>query len=81
MFLSTCGMKLIDLASYSTSSSWVPSVDTKTMPIHVEKMSNTRWGKNWGTYERMDWCQDVDIDTVSFHFVFIIPDLSPCLVL
>ncbi|KAL1746775.1 hypothetical protein HDZ31DRAFT_33432 [Schizophyllum fasciatum] len=48
--------------SYSTSDSWVPSMDT-SLPIHVNKMNNTRWGKNWGTYERMDWCNDIEVET------------------
>jgi hypothetical protein len=43
------------------------------MPIRIDRMGKTRWGKNWGTYERIDWCQDVDFNTVSstsFSFFF-----------
>ncbi|KZP16644.1 hypothetical protein FIBSPDRAFT_865791 [Athelia psychrophila] len=50
--------------SYPTSDSWVPSADT-TMPIHVASMHKTRWGKNWGNFERLDWVEDVNIDDVS----------------
>jgi hypothetical protein len=31
-------------------------------------MNNTRWGKNWGTFERIDWCDDIDINTF-FEYV------------
>lgn len=48
--------------SYSTSDSWIPSRDI-TLPVNVRKMNSTRWGKNWGTYERIDWCKDIDIET------------------
>lgn len=47
--------------SYPTSDSWIPSADFN-LPIRVNKMSNTRWGKNWGSYERIEWCQDIDIE-------------------
>lgn len=49
--------------SYSTSDSWLPSVNT-SLPIHVNKMANTRWGKNWGNFERFEWVDDVEIDKV-----------------
>ena len=49
--------------SYSTSDSWVPALD-RSLPIHLTKMSNTRWGKNWGSFERIQWISDVDIDQV-----------------
>lgn len=49
------------VTSYPTSESWIPSTDT-TVPIHINKMKNTRWGKNWGSYERIDWCSDMDIN-------------------
>ncbi|KAL1685857.1 hypothetical protein GGG16DRAFT_97456 [Schizophyllum commune] len=48
--------------SYSTSNSWVPAMDTN-LPIHVNKMNDTRWGKNWGTFERMNWCDDIEVET------------------
>ncbi|PBK95746.1 hypothetical protein ARMGADRAFT_925197 [Armillaria gallica] len=47
--------------SYPTSDSWIPSMDFN-LPIRVNKLSNTRWGKNWGSYERIEWCQDIDIE-------------------
>ncbi|KAF5362766.1 hypothetical protein D9758_011720 [Tetrapyrgos nigripes] len=46
--------------SYPTGDAWVPT-DT-TLPINVSNMERTRWGKNWGQYDRIDWIQDVDID-------------------
>ncbi|KAJ3746581.1 hypothetical protein DFH05DRAFT_963567 [Lentinula detonsa] len=46
--------------SFPTGTSWVPT-DTN-LPITVSNMSRTRWGKNWGQYDRMDWVQDVDIN-------------------
>ncbi|KAK0503636.1 hypothetical protein EDD18DRAFT_1098986 [Armillaria luteobubalina] len=47
--------------SYPTSDSWIPSADLN-LPIRVNKMNNTRWGKNWGSYERIEWCQDIDLE-------------------
>jgi hypothetical protein len=47
--------------SYPTSEKWLPAIDT-TLPIHVAKMGKTRWGKNWGSFERIDWVDDVEID-------------------
>ncbi|KAF7982600.1 hypothetical protein HWV62_27626 [Athelia sp. TMB] len=61
---STAGYAAIALHgifSYPTSDSWVPHPD-KTMPIHVANMHKTRWGKNWGNFERLDWVDDVNID-------------------
>ncbi|KAJ4490009.1 hypothetical protein J3R30DRAFT_3746956 [Lentinula aciculospora] len=46
--------------SFPTGTSWVPT-DTN-LPITVSNMSRTRWGKNWGQYDRMEWVQDVDIN-------------------
>ncbi|KAE9405529.1 hypothetical protein BT96DRAFT_326944 [Gymnopus androsaceus JB14] len=46
--------------SYSTGTSWVLT-DTN-LPITISNMSRTRWGKNWGQYDRMDWVHDVDIN-------------------
>ncbi|KAJ6464267.1 hypothetical protein C8R47DRAFT_1156255, partial [Mycena vitilis] len=48
--------------SYSTSDSWIPSKDT-ALPIHVDKLTETRWGKNWGSFDRIEWCSDMDIET------------------
>lgn len=48
--------------SYSTGTSWVLT-DTN-LPITISNMSRTRWGKNWGQYDRMDWVHDVDINDV-----------------
>ncbi|KAJ3768326.1 hypothetical protein FB446DRAFT_817149, partial [Lentinula raphanica] len=47
-------------AAFPTGTSWVPT-DTN-LPITVSNMSRTRWGKNWGQYDRMEWVQDVDIN-------------------
>ncbi|KAK0460021.1 uncharacterized protein EV420DRAFT_246831 [Desarmillaria tabescens] len=55
------GYALHAVFSYPTSDSWIPSADIN-LPIHVNKMSNTRWGRNWGSYERVEWCQDIDIE-------------------
>ncbi|KAJ6546714.1 hypothetical protein DFH09DRAFT_1281827 [Mycena vulgaris] len=48
--------------SYSTSDSWIPSKDT-ALPIHIDKMNDTRWGKNWGSFDRIEWCSDMDVET------------------
>ncbi|KAJ7699635.1 hypothetical protein B0H17DRAFT_1049098 [Mycena rosella] len=48
--------------SYSTSDSWIPNRDT-SLPINVSKMNNTRWGKNWGSFDRIEWCSDLDIES------------------
>ncbi|KAF9037841.1 hypothetical protein BDZ89DRAFT_1219708 [Hymenopellis radicata] len=52
-------------SSFSTSNSWDPraSALNSEMPIHVDKMSQTRWGKNWGNFERLDWVSDTDVET------------------
>jgi hypothetical protein len=46
-------------------------------------MNNTRWGKNWGTFERIDWCDDIDINTffeyVSSLSFYLFPTVSPFL--
>ena len=57
-------LSLIAQRSYPTSDSWLPPTDM-SLPIHINKMDNMRWGKNWGSFERMDWCNDVDVETVS----------------
>lgn len=57
-------MALHTVFSYPTSESWVPGLD-KTMPIRVANMHNTRWGRNWGNFERLDWVDDVQMDDVS----------------
>jgi len=48
--------------SYSTSDSWIPSKDT-ALPIHIDKMNDTRWGRNWGNFDRIEWCSDMDVET------------------
>ncbi|KAJ7115343.1 hypothetical protein C8R44DRAFT_832856 [Mycena epipterygia] len=48
--------------AYSTSESWIPSKDT-ALPIHIDKMNDTRWGKNWGSFDRIEWCNDMDVET------------------
>lgn len=58
---STAKLMHILVASYPTSESWIPSTDTSA-PIRINKMKDTRWGKNWGSYERIDWCSDMDIN-------------------
>ncbi|KAJ7920182.1 hypothetical protein B0H13DRAFT_1987346 [Mycena leptocephala] len=47
--------------SYSTSESWIPARDA-TLPIKVKNLERTRWGKNWGSFDRIEWCSDMDID-------------------
>jgi hypothetical protein len=66
---------LHSIFSYPTSEKWIPSLDT-TLPIHVAKMGATRWGKNWGNFERLDWVDDVDIDDVRFHVFSVIAKLT-----
>jgi hypothetical protein len=48
--------------SFPTGTSWIPT--DINLPITVSNMSRTRWGKNWGQYDRMEWVQDVDINEV-----------------
>ncbi|KAG7093272.1 hypothetical protein E1B28_006955 [Marasmius oreades] len=53
--------------SYPTSESWnpVPLIHPKSgyeFPIKIENMVKTKWGKNWGNFERVDWVQDADIE-------------------
>ena len=50
--------------SYPTSEKWMPTIDT-SLPIHIANMGKTRWGKNWGSFDRIDWVDDVEIDEVS----------------
>jgi len=47
--------------SYPTSEKWMPVIDT-ALPIHIANMGKTRWGKNWGNFDRIDWVDDVEID-------------------
>lgn len=35
------------------------------MLVQIDNIHKTRWGRNWGSYERIDWVSDADIDTVS----------------
>ncbi|KAJ7893994.1 hypothetical protein B0H13DRAFT_2276565, partial [Mycena leptocephala] len=51
--------------SFSTSNTWNPKASALSadMPIHIDKMSQTRWGKNWGNFERVDWTSDTDVET------------------
>ncbi|KAF5355403.1 hypothetical protein D9757_012554 [Collybiopsis confluens] len=46
--------------SFPTGTSWIPT-DTN-LPVTVSNMSRTRWGRNWGQYDRIEWVQDVDIN-------------------
>ncbi|KAG7444148.1 uncharacterized protein BT62DRAFT_900581 [Guyanagaster necrorhizus] len=55
------GYALHTVFSYPTSDSWMPSANIN-LPIHVNKLSNTPWGRNWGSYERIEWCQDIDTE-------------------
>jgi len=47
--------------SYPTSENWLPELNS-ALPIHIARMGSTRWGKNWGTFERLEWVDDVEID-------------------
>lgn len=51
--------------SFSTSDSWNPTANivSADMPINVSNMSQTRWGKNWGNFERVEWVSDTDVET------------------
>ncbi|KAI0317608.1 hypothetical protein OF83DRAFT_1058384 [Amylostereum chailletii] len=49
--------------SYSTSDSWFSIPDRNTLPIKISNLPKTRWGKNWGNYERVDWVSDTDVET------------------
>jgi hypothetical protein len=50
--------------SYPTSENWLPGLNS-ALPIHIARMGSTRWGKNWGTFERIEWVDDVEIYRVS----------------
>ena len=61
--------------SFSTSNSWIPSLD-RTLSVNISKMNNTRWGKNWGTYERVSWCFDINIETVGVSLAITLLPVS-----
>ncbi|KZV65252.1 hypothetical protein PENSPDRAFT_587151 [Peniophora sp. CONT] len=48
--------------TYSTADSWL-SIPGKQMLVQIDNIHKTRWGRNWGSYERVDWVSDADIDT------------------
>ncbi|KAH8926611.1 hypothetical protein BT69DRAFT_1331109, partial [Atractiella rhizophila] len=56
---SYAALALHTIFGYATQEGWVP--DT-AMPIRVKNMGRTRWGRNWGNFERLDWVDDVEID-------------------
>ncbi|KAJ7888615.1 hypothetical protein B0H14DRAFT_3714822 [Mycena olivaceomarginata] len=49
--------------TYSTADAWLTIPNASTMPVKIDNISNTRWGKNWGNYERVDWVSDTDVET------------------
>jgi hypothetical protein len=49
--------------AYPTSDKWLPMLGMN-LPIHVARMGTTSWGRNWGSYERIEWIDDVEIDKV-----------------
>ncbi|KAF8184065.1 hypothetical protein K438DRAFT_1937357 [Mycena galopus ATCC 62051] len=49
--------------TYSTADAWLTIPSTSTMPVKIDNISNTRWGRNWGNYERVDWVSDADVET------------------
>ncbi|KAJ7133660.1 hypothetical protein C8R43DRAFT_956505 [Mycena crocata] len=49
--------------TYSTADAWLTIPNTSTMPVKIDNISNTRWGRNWGNYERVDWVSDTDLET------------------
>ena len=54
---------LHSIFSYSTSENWIPSFNSD-LPINVARMGRTRWGRNWGTFQRVELVDDVEIDQV-----------------
>ncbi|KAL0581767.1 hypothetical protein V5O48_000244 [Marasmius crinis-equi] len=53
--------------SYPTSESWNPTSllspsSGYEFPIKVENMDKTKWGKNWGNFERVEWVKDADVE-------------------
>ncbi|KAF7333396.1 Caleosin domain-containing protein [Mycena venus] len=49
--------------TYSTADAWLTIPNTSTLPVKIDNISNTRWGRNWGNYERVDWVSDADMET------------------
>ncbi|KAK7028503.1 Caleosin domain-containing protein [Favolaschia claudopus] len=49
--------------TYSTADAWLTIPNTSTLPVKIDNISNTRWGRNWGNYQRVDWVNDADIET------------------
>ncbi|VDC02218.1 unnamed protein product [Peniophora sp. CBMAI 1063] len=48
--------------TYSTADSWL-SLPGKQMLVQIDNIHKTRWGRNWGSYERVDWVSDTDVET------------------
>ncbi|KAL0057088.1 hypothetical protein AAF712_016288 [Marasmius tenuissimus] len=53
--------------SYPTSESWNPTslIHPKSgyeFPVRVENMDKTKWGRNWGNFERVEWVKDADVE-------------------
>ncbi|KAI0031649.1 hypothetical protein K488DRAFT_78965 [Vararia minispora EC-137] len=49
--------------TYSTADAWLTVPNTSTLPVKIDNIARTRWGRNWGSYERVDWVNDTDIET------------------
>jgi len=49
--------------TYSTADAWLTIPNTSTLPVKIDNISNTRWGRNWGNYQRVDWVSDADVET------------------
>ena len=54
--------------SYPTSPRWRPTFDLG-LPIEVDNLTKTRWGKNWGKFSRVDWIVDLDLNNVSLLII------------
>ena len=52
------------------------SIPGKQMLVQVDNIHKTRWGRNWGSYERVDWVSDTDVETVSATYPMFIPSVS-----
>ncbi|KAI0309721.1 hypothetical protein OF83DRAFT_1071600 [Amylostereum chailletii] len=48
---------------YSTADAWLTVPNVSTLPVKITNLPKTRWGKNWGNYERVDWVNDADVET------------------
>ena len=49
--------------AYATSEKWLPNFGLD-LPIYIARMGRTSWGRNWGSFERVEWIEDIEIENV-----------------